>query len=52
MADRYEGECYLCDQIEWLEGKEEWAGMSGAGVIISKREIEGQASIQEALLYL
>ena len=40
-------ECYLCDQIGWLEGKEEWAGMSGAGVIISQREIEGQVSIQK-----
>jgi len=39
-------ECYLCDTIDWLEQKEAWAGLTGAGVIISKREINGQISEQ------
>lgn len=39
-------ECYLCDRIDWLEQKEKWAGLHGAGVIISRREVDGQVSIQ------
>lgn len=35
-------ECYICDNIEWLSQKSEWKGLSGVGVIISKREIEGK----------
>ena len=35
-------ECFICPQIDWLDGAEKWAGLSGIGVIISKREELGK----------
>lgn len=40
-------ECYLCDTIDWLEQKDKWPGLAGAGVIIAKRESNGKISEQE-----
>lgn len=34
-------ECYICPEIEWLEEAKAWSGMTGIGVIVSKRKIEG-----------
>jgi predicted transposase YbfD/YdcC len=35
-------ECFICSDIEWLKGAENWTGISGIGVIISKREETGK----------
>ncbi len=35
-------ECFICPQIDWLDGAEKWVGLSGIGVIISKREELGK----------
>lgn len=35
-------ECFICPDINWLEEASSWAGISGIGVIVSKREIESQ----------
>jgi len=35
-------ECFICPQISWLENAENWAGLNGIGVIISKREEIGK----------
>lgn len=41
-------QCYICSDISWLEGKQDWAGLSGIGVVVSKREEIGQeATIAE-----
>lgn len=39
-------ECYLCDQINWLEQKEKWPGLHGAGVVLARREVNEQVSVQ------
>ena len=31
-------ECYICPDIDWLNNRENWAGLNGIGVIVSKRE--------------
>ena len=35
-------ECYISTNIEWLSTVSEWKGISGFGVIISKREVIGK----------
>jgi predicted transposase YbfD/YdcC len=35
-------ECFLCPEIDWLDGRKNWAGLKGIGVIISKREEIGK----------
>lgn len=35
-------ECYLCPDIGWLEGAQRWRGLSGIGIILSKREESGK----------
>ena len=35
-------ECFLCPDIDWLDGREKWVGLKGIGVIISKREEIGK----------
>ena len=35
-------ECYICPEIEWLDSRENWAGLQGIGVIVSKREETGK----------
>ena len=35
-------ECFLCPEIDWIDGRENWAGLNGIGVIISKREEIGK----------
>ena len=37
-------ECYCCEEIEWLHGREKWAGLNGIGVIRSRVEQDGIAS--------
>jgi predicted transposase YbfD/YdcC len=39
-------ECYICEDIEWLEQKNDWSGLSGIGVIVSTREIGGVLSTE------
>lgn len=39
-------ECYVCDQIEWLQGKERWKDLHGIGMIISTVESESGKSVQ------
>ena len=39
-------ECYICENIEWLEQKCDWKGMCGIGVVVSTREVEGIQSIE------
>ena len=34
-------ECFTCEDIDWLEGRERWAGLNGIGVIRSKVEKDG-----------
>ena len=34
-------ECFTCEDIDWLEGRERWAGLNGIGVIRSKVEKGG-----------
>ncbi len=35
-------ECFIWPEIDWLEGTDKWAGLSGIGVIVSKREELGK----------
>jgi hypothetical protein len=35
-------ECYITSDIEWLDGRENWAGLAGIGVIVSRREELGK----------
>lgn len=35
-------ECFICPDIAWLDAKDDWAGLSGVGVISSKREETGK----------
>jgi predicted transposase YbfD/YdcC len=35
-------ECFSCSDVSWLESAPEWAGLSGFGVIVSKRGIIGK----------
>ena len=38
-------ECFLISDLSWLEGRERWAGLQGAGLIRSKREmVDGHVS--------
>ena len=40
-------ECYLCHDISWLEQRNNWVGLAGVGVIVSKRELtDGSISTQ------
>ncbi len=44
---RYESRtCYICEDIEWLEGREKWSGLSGIGVVFCKVEQAGNVSKQ------
>ncbi len=35
-------ECFIWPDISWLHGADKWAGLSGVGVIVSKREELGK----------
>lgn len=35
-------ECYICPNVSWLESGDAWAGLSGIGVVVSKREEMGK----------
>lgn len=39
-------ECFLCEDIDWLEGRDKWHGLNGIGVIRCKIEQNGQISEQ------
>ncbi len=44
---RYERRtCYICEDIEWLEGREKWSNLNGIGVIFSKVEQNDKISEQ------
>ena len=36
-------ECYICPETDWLTAPHLWKGLTGFGVIISKRELIGKA---------
>ena len=38
--------CYICEDIEWLNGREKWSGLSGIGVIFCEIEQAGKESKQ------
>ncbi|MDK2991784.1 MAG: hypothetical protein PWP48_1017, partial [Clostridiales bacterium] len=41
-------ECYISNDVEWLEEKDKWAGLGGIGLIKSKRELsDGTVTIQD-----
>ena len=35
-------ECFICPDVDWLDCKENWAGLNGIGLILSKREELGK----------
>ncbi|MEG0901087.1 MAG: ISAs1 family transposase [Clostridia bacterium] len=37
-------ECYLCNDVAWLEGREQWKKLNGFAAIVTKREEIGQAA--------
>ena len=40
---RYESRtCYICKEISWLEGRENWSGLAGIGVIFCRVEQAGK----------
>lgn len=39
-------ECWICNEIDWLYGKEKWAGINGIGVIKSEVGKMGEKSVQ------
>ena len=39
-------ECFTCEEIDWLEGRERWADLNGIGVIRSRIEKNGSISVQ------
>ncbi len=39
-------ECFTCDNIEWLYGKEKWAGITGIGMVISTIQTSETESTQ------
>lgn len=39
-------ECYICNQIDWLQGKERWTDLHGIGMMISTVESESGKSVQ------
>ena len=39
-------ECFICNEIGWLHGRERWADLNGIGMIISTVEENGQKSEQ------
>ena len=44
---RYESRtCYICKDIDWLDGREKWSGLAGIGVIFCKIEHAGKVSKQ------
>lgn len=40
-------ECYVCEDIEWLTGKEKWEKLAGIGMISCKIEKNGETSEQK-----
>ena len=40
-------ECFTCDNIEWLYGKEKWTGITGIGMIISTVQTTEKTSVQK-----
>lgn len=34
--------CYICEDISWLEGREKWSNLQGIGVIFSETEENGK----------
>ena len=38
--------CYICEDISWLEGREKWSHLQGIGVIFSETEENGKKSRQ------
>lgn len=45
-------ECYSTTDIEWLEQKKDWHGISGIGMIISNVEIIGAEKCEKAVHYV
>lgn len=44
---RLETRCYaLSDQLDWLEGRQEWAGLSALGLVESRRERGDKVSVE------
>ena len=39
-------ECFVCDKIDWLNGKEKWAGLNGIGMIVSTVQTSETTSVQ------
>lgn len=39
-------ECYICEDIGWLEHREKWADLNGIGVIIATIEKNGEKTVQ------
>lgn len=46
-------ECYICPEIDWLDCRNDWAGLQGIGVIVSKREETGKdpSTVRHYFLY-
>jgi predicted transposase YbfD/YdcC len=50
---RYETrECWTTMDIDWLHNKDKWAGISGIGMIRSKRQQVGSESIEKSVRYI
>ncbi len=39
-------ECYVCNDIGWLNGREKWTDLNGIGMIIAQVEEKGKISVQ------
>jgi predicted transposase YbfD/YdcC len=39
-------ECFICNDIDWLYGKEKWVGLNGIGMIISTIKTDKSTSVQ------
>ena len=39
-------ECFICNDIDWLYGKEKWVGLNGIGMIISTIKTDESTSVQ------
>lgn len=45
-------ECYSSTDIQWLEQKKEWCGISGIGMIVSNVQIVGQEKCEKTVHYV
>ena len=44
-------QCFLCTELSWLEQKEQWAGLKGVGMLISRRII-GEKESEERRYFI